>query len=154
MAPSAEALRFISSYRDAFVRKDAEAIAVHFSEPMLAYSDGSKVIFQNRHVAEAAVKGLIAIYERLGMANAEVASVDTVLREGNVEEILVEWILRGSHEEKLVSFRTSYTLVADQGQLVCLFAVSHNEMAEIRKSLHLPGGSAPVHSQAFRRAED
>jgi hypothetical protein len=135
MAPSSRALDFVASYRDAFARKDPEAIVAHFSEPMLVYSEGNKVIFQNRQLALVAVKELLSVYEKLGMADAETTAIRTVLREDCVEEILLDWTLYGNNKEELVSFKTSYTLIPDQDRIVCVFAVSHNEMTEIRKYL-------------------
>jgi len=133
MAPSPRALDFVASYRDAFARKDPEAIVAHFSEPMLVYSEGNKVIFQNRQVASVAVRELLSVYEKLGMTDAETTAIRTVLRKDGIEEILLDWTLYGNDREKLVSFKTSYTLIPDQDKTVCLFAVSHNEMSEIRK---------------------
>lgn len=140
MAPSSKALEFLSSYRKAFASKDADAVAAHFFEPMLVYSEGNAVLFQNRQVAAAAITDLLSVYDRMGMRNAEVTSTDAVLRESDVEIILVNWTLHGDKAQKLVSFKTSYTLITDHKHVPrCLSAISHNEMLEIRKFLSANG---------------
>jgi len=139
MNPSQKAFEFLSSYREAFVCKNPEAIAAHYSEPMLVYSEGNKVVFHNHQLAATEVKKLLSVYEQLGMADAVITSLSTVLREGNVEQVLANWTLYGNHKEKLVSFKTSYTLTHDASGTTCLFAISHNELAEIRKYLSRSG---------------
>ena len=133
MKPSQRAADFMASYREAFMDKDAEKVASHYAEPMLAYSAGNKVVFQDHQIATAKVKELFAIYASMGMLDAEILSMEAVLCEGNIEELFLEWCLYGRDKVKLISFKTSYTLLHGNEKTECLFAISHNEVSEIKK---------------------
>lgn len=133
MKPTQRATDFMASYRAAFLAKDAERIAAHYAEPMLIYSAGNKVVFPDRQFAAGKLKELFAIYASMGMEDAETLSVETVLCEGDIEELFIEWCLYGKDRTKLIAFKTSYTLLHGPEKSECLFAISHNEVAEIKK---------------------
>ena len=133
MQPSPRALAFLSAYKEAFIQRDAAKVASFYAEPMLVYSAGNKVIFQNRQIATTKVQELFAIYGSMGMVDADMLSTETVLREGDIEELFIEWCLYGKDKAKLIAFKTSYTLLHGPEKSECLFAISHNEVGEIKK---------------------
>lgn len=128
---------FFVSYREAFERADATAVAGHFGESVHVASDtgtGVRLEFMTSAEWRSTIDQLLARYRALGVGSAELQDVEVT----NVSERLVQasvyWGLFDRDGRALYDFQALYTLASDSTRWR-IVAIAHDEFARSRRYL-------------------
>ncbi len=121
---------FFNSYRSAFERQDAAAIADHFAYPGLVTSDAGEITLApitNRQEWIGRIEQLLGMYRIIKVGSAHI--VDLKLIEISPRLVLahIHWSLRTAAGEHLYDFEAVYTLAQTAGAFH-ITAIAHNEM--------------------------
>jgi hypothetical protein len=125
-----EVMRFFESYRDAFGRKDAEAIADHFAYPAHVASDAGQVMLSpvsSRREWRSQVEQLLQMYQQIDFHVARVLAVSVKGLSTRLLQAAVRWALDDTHGKLLYDFEAIYTL-GHFGNGWKIVAMSHNEL--------------------------
>lgn len=132
-APSVNA--FFGSYRTAFERLDAPAIAGHFAYPSHITSDGGGPIVVTSIVTKQdwtrQIEQLLGMYRKIGFSSARILDTATTIISERLVQVFVRWSLFDSGGRGLYDFEAAYTLANMNGNLR-ITAISHNEMLKSR----------------------
>jgi hypothetical protein len=143
----AEAKQFFESYRDAFGRRDAEAIADHFAYPAHVASDSGQVMLSpvtSRREWANQIQQLLQMYQQIDFQSAHVLAVSVKELSARLLQACVRWALDDVHGRRLYDFEAIYTLGRFSGEWK-IVAMSHNELPrywaclEARRSRALDG---------------
>ncbi len=121
---------FFDSYRSAFERQDAAAIADHFAYPGLVTSDAGEITLvpiTNRQEWLGRLEQLLGMYRIIKVGSARI--LDLTLTEISPRLVLahIHWSLHTPAEEHLYDFEAVYTLAQTAGAFH-ITAIAHNEM--------------------------
>ena len=121
---------FFDSYRSAFERQDAAAIADHFAYPGLVTSDAGEIVLvpiTNRAEWIGKLEQLLGMYRAIGVATAHVLELTLTEISPRLAQAHIHWALHTAAGERLYDFEASYTVaqIADEFHIV---AIAHNEM--------------------------
>jgi hypothetical protein len=142
-----EVAAFFESYRRAFERLDASAIADHFVYPSHVTSDGAEVallVIATREQWMGQAERLLDMYRAIEFRSARVLDVRPVRLSARLVQAVVRWGLYDAVGRLLYDFNAAYTL-ASVGGVLRIAALAHNEVPRYRECLARLG---------FRRAAD
>lgn len=132
-------IAFIDSYRAAFERLDAAAIAEHFAYPgHLASGGGDEVLLvpvTERAEWTRQIERLIAEYREVDFGRTRVLDVRIIELAPNLVQAAVHWGLEDAAGRRLYTFTSSYTLVRDAVGTTRIAAVAHDEQPKLRACL-------------------
>ena len=121
---------FFDSYRTAFERQDAAAIADHFSYPGHVTSDAGEIVLvpiTNREEWIGKVEQLLGMYRAIGVSSAQVLGLALTEISPRLIQARIHWALQTAAGEPLYDFEASYTLTNRAGAFH-ITAIAHNEM--------------------------
>ena len=132
-------IAFIDSYRAAFERLDAAAIAEHFAYPgHLASGGGDEVMLvpvTERAEWTRQIERLIDVYREVDFGRTRVLDVHIIELAPNLVQATVRWGLEDAAGRDLYVFTSSYTLVRDGVGTPRIAAVAHDELPKLRACL-------------------
>ena len=123
---------FFDSYRMAFERQDAAAIADHFAYPALVISDTGEIVLvpiTNRQEWIGKLEQLLGMYRVIEVGTAHI--LDLILTEISPRLVTarIHWSLQTAVGERLYDFEAIYT-VAYTGGAFHIVAIAHNELPQ------------------------
>jgi len=142
---------FLDSYRVAFERLDAAAIADHFAYPSHITSDMGEIVLVPIPAKEdwtGEIEGLLGMYGAIGFRSAGVLNMALTEILPRLVQAVVHWELRDGEGGSLYDFQAIYTLAEIDGALR-ISAIAHNEIPRYReclarlRSLGTLGGGSP-----------
>ena len=128
---------FFDSYRAAFERRDAAAIASHFRFPLHVTGDAGEVTAVAIPSAEAWVpqlERLLAVYAQLDVKTAQMREARTTRFSPRLAQTAVHWTLESSAGKVIYEFDATYTL-ATTGESLKITAIAHNEQLRAREMM-------------------
>lgn len=129
---------FFESYRRAFERLDAPAIADHYAYPLHIAGDmGSEVdltTIAHRKDWIEQIERLLDMYRAIDFSSARILGSKTTQLSSLLAQTAVRWGLYDGGNHLLYDFEAVYTLVTVSGNLR-IAAISHNEMLRSRESI-------------------
>ena len=128
---------FFDSYRAAFERRDASAIASHFRFPLHVSGDAGEVTTVAIPSIEAWIpqlERLLAGYAKLDVKSAKIAQARTTRFSPRLAQAAIHWALTSSSGGAIYDFDATYTLAATDGALK-IAAIAHNEQLRAREAL-------------------
>lgn len=125
---------FFASYRAAFERYDAAAVADHFAFPIHVDSQGGggAITIDGREAWIAQVERLFAMYRAIGVATARVLDLRVTEPSPGAPRAAVRWALDDSAGRRLYEFDAAYTLVTAGGG-PRIAAIAHDEVPRYRE---------------------
>lgn len=121
---------FFDSYRAAFERLDAAAIADQFAYPSHITSDQGEIALApiaSKQDWLGQIKQLLDGYRRIGVRSARVRSLESTELSPRVFQAIVNWELYDDIGRLLYDFQAMYTL-AKTSETLHITAISHNEI--------------------------
>jgi hypothetical protein len=131
------AREFFETYRTAFERYDAAAIADLFAYPSHVTGDAAEVALTpvtSREAWVGQLERLLALYRAIGAVSARPAQLTVVELSPWVLQALVHWELTDQNGAALYDFQAAYTLV-ELGGALRISSVAHNEVPRYRACL-------------------
>lgn len=128
---------FFSSYRTAFERQDAAAIADHFAFPGHVTSDAGEIVLvpiTSRQEWIGKVEQLLGMYRAIGVGAAHVLDLQTVEISPRLVQTHIHWALQNAAGERLYDFDAMYTVTRSGGALH-ITAIAHNELPQYQACL-------------------
>ena len=125
------ARRFFESYRAAFERQDAEAIADHFAYPAHVASDAGQVMLSpilSKREWTSQIQQLLQMYQRIDFQAPRILAISVTELSSRLMQARVHWGLDDSHGARLYDFDAIYTLGCFAGNWK-IVAIAHNELA-------------------------
>jgi len=123
---------FFDSYRAAFERQDAAAIADYFAYPGLVTSDAGEIALvpiTNRQEWIGKVTQLLGMYQAIGVSSARVLDLTLIEISPSLLQAQIHWALQTVTGERLYDFQAIYT-VAQTGGAFHITAIAHNELPQ------------------------
>ena len=124
----------MNSYRTAFERLDAPAIAEHFAYPSHITSDGDEIGLVAVAAKEAwigTIEHLLGMYRSIGFGSARIRDASPTVLSPRLMQALVHWELHDGKGHLLYDFQAVYTL-ARIDETLRITAIAHNEMPRYR----------------------
>ncbi len=121
---------FFDSYRVAFERQDAAAIADHFAYPGFVTSDAGEIVLvpiTNRQEWIGKLEQLLGMYRAIGVATAHALDLLVTGISPRLVQAHLHWALHNAAGERLYDFDAIYT-VAQIGEEFRITAIVHDEM--------------------------
>jgi hypothetical protein len=134
---------FFDSYRRAFERFDAAAIADHFAFPAHLRADGSKpelFVVRDRRAWVEQLERFLGGYRALDVASARILGIAATELSPSLAHAAVRWRLGDSAGRTLYEFVSGYTLVRVTGALR-IAAIAHDETPRYRDAVARVGRS-------------
>jgi hypothetical protein len=134
-APAVQA--FFDSYRTAFERSDARAIAGHFAYPCQLTSDADEIVLASVASQEqwiGMIEQLVGSYRRIGVSSARIVEFAATQLSPRLHHAVVRWLLHDGDGNVLYGFDAAYTL-AEIGDELRITALAHNELPQLRTYL-------------------
>lgn len=128
---------FFESYRIAFERLDAPAIADHFAYPCHITSDAREIVPIFVAVKEdwiGEIERLLAMYRAIGFSSARITNLIPTELSPRLVQVLVHWALHDGVGRGLYDFQAMYTL-AKVNDTLQIAAIAHNEIPRYRECL-------------------
>ncbi len=128
---------FFESYRAAFERLDAPAIADHYAYPSHITSDTGEIVLVPIAAREewiGKIERLLDMYRAIGFCSARTLDIKAIQLSPRLVQIVVHWALYDGTARTLYDFEATYTL-AKVGDALRIAAVSHNEILQYRECL-------------------
>jgi hypothetical protein len=123
---------FFDSYRTAFERQDAAAIADHFSYPGHVTSDAGEIALvpiTNRQEWIGKVEQLLGMYRAIEVGTARVLDLTLTEISPRLIQAHIHWALHDAAGERLYDFEAIYTITRSDG--AChIVAIAHNELPQ------------------------
>jgi hypothetical protein len=123
---------FFDSYRTAFERQDAEAIADHFAYPGLVTSDAGAITLvpiTNRQEWLGKLQQLLGMYQAINVGTARVLDLTVIEISPRLAQARLQWALQTAAGERLYDFVAIYTVAQTDGAFH-ITALAHNEMPQ------------------------
>lgn len=123
---------FFDSYRGAFERQDAAAIADHFAYPGLVTSDAGEITLvpiTNRQEWLGKLQQLLGMYRAIAVGTAQVLDLTVIEISPRLAQAHIHWALETSAGERLYDFVAIYTVAQTDGAFH-ITALAHNEMPQ------------------------
>jgi hypothetical protein len=134
-APSVNA--FFESYRTAFERLDAPAIADHFAYPSHITSDTGEIVLIPIAAKQdwiGKIEQLLGMYRAVGFSSARILNLAATELSPRLAQAILHWALHDGAGRILYDFEATYTLAKINGTLR-IAAISHNEIPRYRACL-------------------
>lgn len=128
---------FFESYRAAFERLDAPAIADHFAYPSHITSDTGEIVLNPIPAKQdwiGEIEQLLGMYGAIGFGSARVVNLALTEISPRLVQAVVHWELRDGEGGSLYDFQAMYTLAEIDGALR-ISAIAHNEIPRYRECL-------------------
>jgi hypothetical protein len=133
---AAETIRaFFESYRRAFERFDASAIADHFVFPGHITADSKEIgltSVTDRPAWIGQLDRLLGMYRAIDVASARVVELMITELSPRLFQAIVHWALDDRAGRRLYDFEAAYTL-AEVGDALRITAIAHNEIPRYRE---------------------
>ncbi len=132
-----EVQAFFDSYRAAFERRDAAAIAGHFRFPLHVTGDSGEVTVVSVPSVEAwlpQLERLLAAYTSMDVRTAAMLDAHTTRMSPRLAQTAVRWALQNSAGRVVYEFDAAYTIAGTGGALK-ITAIAHNEQLRAREAL-------------------
>lgn len=124
----ADIAAFLDSYRDAFNRLDAEAIAGHFALPSML-AEREILVWTERAQIVANMQGLLGVYREGGFDRADYA-VEALMPQGaDVSVATLLWTVTRGDRRAPWRFHTAYTLRRFGSEWKIILCVAYEESA-------------------------
>ncbi len=133
---SDRAAKFFDSYRAAFERLDAQAIAAHFAYPAHVTSDAGAIELTPVPTIDEwrpQIERLVATYEAVGVGSAVIRQLTLTDLSPRVAQAVVHWAVLDGAGAELYDFHALYTLVEIDGELR-VAAIAHDEIPRLREA--------------------
>ena len=134
---SADVHTFFETYRAAFARYDAHALAELFVLPLHVVSDAETVTptsVTSRNEWIKVLDGLLGAYRRLNVAVGEPLDLAVVELSSRVASARVHWRLRSGDGKPIYDFTGFYTLIR-VGDAWRVAAIAHDELPKLQALL-------------------
>jgi hypothetical protein len=133
--PASSVTGLFESYRLAFERLDAPAIAEHFAYPCHITSDTGQIVLipvaaQPEWTAQ--IEQLLDMYRAIGFRSASVLNLTLTELSPRLVQALVHWALFGDDAVLLYDFQALYTL-ATINTTLRISTIAHNELVRYRE---------------------
>ena len=132
-----EVQAFFESYRSAFEKRDAPAIALHFRFPLFVAGDAGQVttvVVPSIDGWKPQLERLLGAYRQLGVATAEALSSQITRFSPRLVVAAIKWRLVNEAGAPVYEFEATYTLAqSDDGLKVV--AIAHNEQLRAREAM-------------------
>lgn len=141
---SPQITNFLESYRTAFERLDAEAIADLFVYPLHITGDDDPVkpeSIGSREEWTIQLRGLLSGYRSMQFSSANILHLYVLEFSPRLFQIKVHWELHDRAEAPLYDFTAVYTLV-EMGENLRVTAIAHNELTRLHAHLNSTSKSA------------
>jgi hypothetical protein len=128
---------FFESYRRAFERFDASAIADHFTFPIHITADSSEIVLTaipDKPTWMSQLDHLLDMYREIDAASAQVVDLAAAELSPRLFQAVVHWALYDRAGVKLYELDAAYTL-ARMGDTLRITAIAHNEIPRYRECL-------------------
>ncbi len=128
---------FFDSYRTAFERQDAAAIADHFAYPGLVTSDAGEIALvpiTNRQEWIGRVEQLLGMYRAISVGSARVLEMSLTEISPRLVTAHIHWALHTAAGERLYDFEAVYTAAQTAGAFH-ITAIAHNELPQYQACL-------------------
>jgi hypothetical protein len=128
---------FFESYRAAFERMDAAAIAGHFASPVHVASDTGGGVHLQALTAEEwrdALEQLLTRYRAIDVGSAHVRELSSDALSSRLVQARVVWSLHDRAGRELYEFNALYTL-ARHDDSSRIAAIAHDEIPQFRRCL-------------------
>ena len=128
---------FFDSYRTAFERRNAAAIADHFAYPGLVTSDADGITLvpiPNRQEWLGKLEQLLAMYRAIDVATAQILDLQVIEVSPRLVMAHIHWALQTAAGARLYDFTAIYTLAQIEGAFH-ITALAHDEMPHYRACL-------------------
>ena len=109
---------FFESYRTAFERQDAAAIADHFAYPGLVTSDAGAITLvpiTNRQEWLSKLEQLLGMYRAINVGTAHVLDLTVIEISPRLAQASLHWALQTAAGERLYDFVAIYTVAQTDG---------------------------------------
>jgi hypothetical protein len=129
---------FLESYKTAFERLDADAIADLFVYPLHIIGDDEQITpasIGSREEWTNQLRGLLRGYHAMGFSSANILDLSVIELSPRLFQAAVHWDLRDRAETSLYDFTAVYTL-AEIGGNLRIAAIAHNELPRLRAHLN------------------
>ncbi len=123
---------FFDSYRAAFERQDAAAIADHFAYPGLVTSDAGEIALvpiTHRQEWIGKLEQLLGMYRAIEVETARVLDLTLTEISPRLVTARIHWALHNAAGERLYDFEAIYTLAQTAGAFH-IKAIAHNELPQ------------------------
>jgi hypothetical protein len=133
--PASSVTAFFESYRLAFERLDAPAIAEHFAYPSHITSDTGQIVLipiASQPQWTAQIEQLLGMYRAIGFRSASVLNLALTELSPRLVQVLVHWALYGDDAGLLYDFQALYTL-ATINTTLRITTIAHNELVRYRE---------------------
>lgn len=121
---------FFDSYRRAFERFDASAIASHFALPAHITADADEIdltAISDERAWIGQIEEFLDLYRRIQAASAQVLNLAVTELSPRLFQAVVRWALTDRAGHRLYDFQAAYTLARIAARLR-ITAIAHNEM--------------------------
>jgi hypothetical protein len=128
---------FFDSYRAAFERQDAAAIADHFAYPGHVTSDAGEIALvpiANRQEWIGKVEQLLDLYRAINLSSAQILDLALTEISSRLIQAQVHWALHDAAGLRLYDFVAIYTLANIDGAFR-IAAIAHNELPQYQACL-------------------
>lgn len=128
---------FFESYRAAFERSDAQAIAGLFAYPAHITSDAGDIALTTVGSEDEwtrQIEQLLGAYATIEVASAHILDLTTTELSPRLHQSVVHWALRTAAGDALYGFQAMYTMAVIDGALR-ITALAHNELPQLRACL-------------------
>ncbi len=125
---------FMESYRAAFERLDAPAIADHFAYPSHITSDTGEIVLipvAAKYDWIGKLEQLLGMYRAIGVTSARVLDLAATELSPRLFLAILHWELYDGSGRSLYDFEATYTLAEIDG-ILRIAAISHNEIPRYR----------------------
>ncbi len=123
---------FFDSYRAAFERQDAAAIADHFAYPGLVTSDMGEIALvpmTNRQEWIGRLEQLLGMYRTIGVGSARALDLTLTEISPRLVTARIHWALHNAAGDRLYDFEAIYTVARTAGAFH-ITAIAHNELPQ------------------------
>jgi len=128
---------FLDSYRAAFERGDASAVADHFVYPGHVTSDAGKIVLvpiTARQEWLGKVEELLGMYQAIQLSSAHVLDLALTEISSRLIQAQVHWAMHDAAGLRLYDFVAIYTL-ANIDDAFRIAAIAHNELPQYQACL-------------------
>lgn len=125
---------FFKSYRAAFSRLNAEAIADHFTCPLQITGEAREVSVssvEERSAWTASLHRVLDMYRALAIADAQFRLLGQIQLSDRLRTAHLNWTLYDQAGDSLYEFSAVYT-VARIGEPLLITAIAHDEISQYR----------------------
>jgi hypothetical protein len=117
---------FFARYSERYMASDVDAISQLYEAPLLAVRDGNSIYLADRAAVDQHLTELMAAYAASGATQADIARLDVTDLGRSSALATVNWQVRDAGGAVLRDFRTTYQLLAVDGNWRILSYTNHD----------------------------